>query len=211
LIVAVRLLPTKEISVAHDVCPWWLGYFLASPIRKLRHDPARILGPYIREGMVVLEPGPGMGFFTLEIARRIGAAGRVIAVDIQQKMLDSLRRRAQRRGVSDRIELRLARPDTMGISDLDKKIEFVLAFAVVHEMPNAEKFFAESFAALKPGGRLLFSEPSDHITAKEFERSLALAKRVGFYLNGSPAISGSISAELVKEKLTQAKAKRRNG
>jgi ubiquinone/menaquinone biosynthesis C-methylase UbiE len=192
--------------VAHDVCPWWLGYFLASPIRRLRHDPARILEPYLREGMMVLEPGPGMGFFSLEIARRIGASGKVIAVDVQQKMLDSLRRRAQRKGVSDRIELRLATPDTMGISDLNKRIDFVLAFAVVHEMPNAEKFFAESFAALKPGGKMLFSEPSDHITAEEFENSLALARRVGFRLNGSPAISRSISAELAKDKLTRSKS-----
>ena len=184
--------------MAHDVCPWWLGYFLASPIRKLRHDPAAILEPYVREGMMVLEPGPGMGFFTLEIARKIGAAGRVIAVDVQQRMIDSLRRRAQRRGVSDRIELRLAMSDTMGISDLIEKVDFVLAFAVVHEMPDAAKFFAESFMALKPGGKLLFSEPSDHITAREFEKSLALAQRVGFFLKGSPAISSSISAELVK-------------
>jgi ubiquinone/menaquinone biosynthesis C-methylase UbiE len=189
--------------MAHDVCPWWLGYFLASPIRKLRHDPARILEPYVREGMTVLEPGPGMGFFTLEIARRIGAAGRVIAVDVQQKMLDSLRRRAERKGVSDRIELRLATSDALGISDLIKKVDFVLAFAVVHEMPDAEKFFADSFASLKPGGKLLFSEPSDHITAQEFDRSLSLAKRVGFYLNGSPTIRSSISAELVKKKLTR--------
>ena len=189
--------------MAHDVCPWWLGYFLASPIRKLRHDPVKILEPYLREGMTVLEPGPGMGFFSLEIARRIGASGKLIAVDVQQKMLDSLRRRAQRKNVSDRIELRLATSDTMGISDLNKKVDFVLAFAVVHEMPNAEKFFAESFAALKPGGTMLFSEPSDHITAKEFENSLDLAKRVGFRLDGSPAISRSISAELAKDKLTR--------
>ena len=99
--------------------------------------------------------------------------------------------------------MRLATSDTMGISDLNKKVDFVLAFAVVHEMPNAEKFFAESFAALKPGGTMLFSEPSDHITAKEFENSLDLAKRVGFRLDGSPAISRSISAELAKDKLTR--------
>ena len=57
--------------------------------------------------MTVLEPGPGMGFFSLEIARRIGASGKLIAVDVQQKMLDSLRRRAQRKNVSDRIECSL--------------------------------------------------------------------------------------------------------
>jgi predicted methyltransferase len=61
----------------HRVCPWWLGYLLASPLRRLRHDPSPILAPYLREGMTVLEPGPGMGFFTLELARRVGPSGRV--------------------------------------------------------------------------------------------------------------------------------------
>ncbi len=54
------------------VCPWWLGYFLASPIRRLWQNPAQILRPYVREGMTVLEPGPGMVFFTLELARLVG-------------------------------------------------------------------------------------------------------------------------------------------
>ena len=73
--------------MAHRVCPWWLGYLLASPLRRLMYDPARILTPHVREGMTVLEPGPAMGFFTLELARRVGPAGRVVAVDIQEKML----------------------------------------------------------------------------------------------------------------------------
>jgi len=76
------------------VCPWWLGYLLASPVRRLLQDPRKLLGPYVREGMTVLEPGPGMGFFTLEIARLVGPSGRVVAVDIQPRMLSSLRRRS---------------------------------------------------------------------------------------------------------------------
>lgn len=46
---------------AHRVCPWRLGYLLASPVRKLLQDPHRILLPYVRAGMTVLEPGPGWG------------------------------------------------------------------------------------------------------------------------------------------------------
>jgi hypothetical protein len=47
------------------VCPWWLGYLLASPVRRLSQDPGAILAPYVREGATVLAPGPGMGFLTL--------------------------------------------------------------------------------------------------------------------------------------------------
>ena len=57
-------------AMAEWVCPWWLGYFLASPIRRWMQDPAKILAPHVREGMIVLEPGPGMGFFTLELVCR---------------------------------------------------------------------------------------------------------------------------------------------
>ncbi len=94
------------------VCPWWAGYFLASTVRKLRQDPARILQPLVSAGMIVVEPGPGMGFFTLELARLVGAEGRVVAVDVQPKMIAALRRRAERAGLLDRIEARVAPEST---------------------------------------------------------------------------------------------------
>ena len=80
--------------MGHRVCPWWLGYVLASPLRRLLQDPVAIVQPYISPGMTVLEPGPGMGFFTIELARLVGGTGRVIAVDIQPKMLDGLKARS---------------------------------------------------------------------------------------------------------------------
>src|SRR5512138_3220808 len=100
------------------VCPWWLGYLLACPLRRFSQDPAKILAPYVREGMTVLEPGPGMGFFTLELARRVGDAGRVVAVDIQPKMLAALKKRVAKAGLRNRVEARLVRANSMGLSDL---------------------------------------------------------------------------------------------
>ncbi|MBI5905164.1 MAG: methyltransferase domain-containing protein [Deltaproteobacteria bacterium] len=83
--------------MAKPVCPWWLGWFLAHPWRRRIHNPAGILRPYISEGMTVLEPGPGMGFFTMELARLAGPTGRVVAVDVQPRMLEGVRRRAEGR------------------------------------------------------------------------------------------------------------------
>jgi ubiquinone/menaquinone biosynthesis C-methylase UbiE len=137
--------------MAHRVCPWWIGYFLASPLRKLRQNPRAVLAPFVGEGMVVLEPGPGMGFFTLELARLVGRGGRVVAVDVQERMLSALRRRARRAGLLDRIETRAARGEALGIRDLDGRVDFALAFAMVHEVPDAARFFAEVACALKPG------------------------------------------------------------
>ena len=127
--------------MSHRVCPWWLGYLLASPLRRLIQDPAKVLGPYVREGMTVLEPGPGMGFFTLELARLVGPTGRVLAVDIQPRMLAWLRRRAARAGLADRVDIRLVPPDTLGLADLAGSVDFTLAMAVVHELPDVRAVF----------------------------------------------------------------------
>ena len=63
------------------------------------------------EALFVLEPGPGMGFFTLELARLVGQTGKVIAVDLQQQMLDVLKRRAEKAGVAERIKVHKCEQD----------------------------------------------------------------------------------------------------
>ena len=185
--------------MAHDVCPWWLGYWLASPVRKWMYRPSSILAPFVREGMTIYEPGPGMGFFTLEMARLVGPKGRIVVVDIQPQMVGALVRKAVRKGVSGRIEARLATPTDMQIGDLRGKTDFVLAFSVVHEMPDQQKFFKESFACLRHGGKLLFSEPANHVDQDEFKESLNLAAEAGFLVESTPIVKSSLSALLVKK------------
>jgi ubiquinone/menaquinone biosynthesis C-methylase UbiE len=186
------------METQHSVCPWWMGYVLVSPLRRLRQNPKAIVGPYVMEGMTVLEPGPGMGFFTLETARLVGPSGRVVAVDIQAGMLQRLERRAERAGVAGRVETRLAAADGMGVQDLEGKVDFILAFAVVHEFPDAGRFFTEAFRVLKAGRGLLLAEPSGHISEPSFARELELAKQVGFALESRPTFRGSHSAVLAK-------------
>ncbi|HLK64977.1 MAG TPA: methyltransferase domain-containing protein [Bryobacteraceae bacterium] len=164
----------------HRVCPWWIGYMLASPVRRLFNNPARLLGAHVRPGMTVLEPGPGMGFFTLELARLVGDTGRVIAVDIQARMLAGLRRRAARAGLLDRVEARQALPDSLGLTDLAAMVDFTLAYAVVHELPAAASFFREVARASKLGARLLLVEPKGHVSLSLFGGELRAAGEAGF-------------------------------
>ena len=184
--------------MAHRVCPWWLGYLLASPIRRLLEDPHKILPPYVREGMKALEPGPGMGFFTLEIARLVGPSGRVVAADVQPKMLEGLKRRAAKAGLLDRIEARLASSNSLNVTDLAGQVDFALAFAVVHELPAPAPFFAEVAAALKPGASLLFVEPSGHVKAAHFEEELQAAALAGLNTAERPSIWRNRAAILRK-------------
>jgi SAM-dependent methyltransferase len=182
--------------MGHRVCPWWIGWLLASPIRKLMQDPARILAPWVRDGMTVLEPGPGMGFFTLELARRVGPGGRVVAVDLQPRMLAGLRRRAARAGLAARVDARLAAESSLGIDDLAGKVDLVLAFAMVHELPDAEAFFREARRALARGGRILLAEPAGHVAAADFDATLAAAARAGLVAQPGPSIARSRTAVL---------------
>ena len=181
--------------MAERVCPWWVGYLLASPMRRWSmQNPETLLAPFVREGMTVVEPGPGMGFFTLPLARLVGGTGRVVAIDIQQKMLDGLRRRARKAGLIDRIDARLAQPQSLGLEDLKGTAGFVLAFAVVHEMPSTGVFFAEAAAALKPGGLLLLAEPAGHVKPEAFQMELDVAHAAGLAELGRPAIRKCLAA-----------------
>jgi SAM-dependent methyltransferase len=177
--------------VPHRVCPWWLGYLLASPLRRLLQDPRKVLAPYVQEGMTVLEPGPGMGFFTLELARLVGPSGRVVVVDIQPRMLASLKRRAARAGLLDRIDTRVVPPDTMGLADMAGRVDFTPAIAVIHELPNVERFFMEVAEASKPGAGLLIAEPTGHVKPPDFEAQLQAAAHAGFVLESRPSIPRS--------------------
>ncbi len=188
----------RSLGMPHRVCPWWLGYLLASPIRRLSQNPARIVAPYVREGMTVLEPGPGMGFFTLDLARRVGPSGRVVAVDIQPKMLSVLERRARKAGLADRIGIRLAQPDSMPLEDLNGKVDFALAFAMVHELPDQVRFFSQVAAALKPGASLLLVEPGGHVKPPEFDAELKIAADAGLALASRPKVGQSDAALLKK-------------
>ena len=144
----------------------------------------------------MLEPGPGMGFFTLELARLVGSSGRVVAVDVQAKMLERLKRRAQKAGLLDRIDTRLTAAESMGINELEGRVDFTLAFAVVHELPDTARFFREVATASRTNGTLLLGEPKGHVKEADFDNELKLAAEAGFELIDRPRIKRSHTALL---------------
>ncbi|MFC1780865.1 class I SAM-dependent methyltransferase [Planctomycetota bacterium] len=175
------------------VCPVWVGYILASPIRRLLQNPKRILGPYIKEGMNVLDIGSAMGFFSLPLARMVGTKGKVICVDLQEKMLASLNKRARKASMSERIETRMSGEKSLGLTGLENKIDFALASAVVHEVPDAGSFFSEVHNALKPHGQLLIIEPRGHVSQVDFDITVNIAQKIGFEAVSNPSIKRSFT------------------
>src|SRR5512139_2340496 len=115
------------------VCPWWLCHSFDNPLRRLFHDPERLLQPYVKPGMTVVDIGCGMGYFTIGLAMLAGPGGKVIAVDLQQRMLDAMEKRAVKAGVADRILSRRGRNESLGI---EGPADFALAFWMAHEVPD---------------------------------------------------------------------------
>jgi ubiquinone/menaquinone biosynthesis C-methylase UbiE len=188
--------------MAHRVCPWWLGYALINPLRRWREQPREILAGLVRDGMIVVEPGCGMGFFTLELARMVGPGGRVVALDVQPRMLAGLRRRAAKAGLADVIDARLVGPDRLGIDDLAGTADAAVALHVVHEVQDQRAFLGELAAALRPGGRLLVVEPAGHVTGEEFAATLAAAAASGLSRVEAPARGRSLEALFQKPAAT---------
>ncbi len=185
--------------MAEHVCPVWVGYLLASPVRKLLQNPNKILRPYICEGMTVADIGCAMGFFSLPIAEMVGPNGRVICVDIQERMIRLLERRARKAGLSSRIKTILCNEDSICLDEIEEKIDFALAFAVVHEVPNSARFFSEIYKAMKPTGKLLVAEPKGRVSEKDFDQTIAIAEQNGFTDTDTPHIRRSLAVLLQKK------------
>ena len=172
------------------VCPSWCSFSLANPFRRLLHHPERILAPYVHAGAVVADIGCGPGFFTLAMARLVGADGHVIAVDLQEKMLRQVRRGAEKAGLLERISLRLSQAEKIGITE---KVDFAMTFWMVHEVRDAALFFRQIRQCLKKSSRYLLCEPKLHVGAAAFAETVATAQRCGLVPVSTPVIALSRS------------------
>jgi ubiquinone/menaquinone biosynthesis C-methylase UbiE len=164
------------------VCPWWLAYTFDHRLRLLVHNPSRLFGKYVRPGMTVVDLGCGLGFNTMGMAELVGEKGRVVALDIQQKMLDGVMRRAKKMGLEKRIKPHLA-----GENDLDLQVEarFILAFYMIHEVPDLDRLMAQATDNLSVDGRFMMVEPPFHVSKKEFDKSIAQIETSGLVLEES--------------------------
>ena len=172
------------------ICPWWLARALDNPIRRLIHNPEKILSRYIERGQTVLDIGCGSGTFTIALARLVGETGKVIAVDVQNEMLQMVRKKAAKEGMKSNIITYKSDPRRIGI---EEKVDFALAFYMVHEVPKAEAFLKEVASLLNPEGKLLIVEPRFHVSELAFDRTLEAARLAGLKQISKPEIRFSRS------------------
>ncbi|MGE5403832.1 MAG: class I SAM-dependent methyltransferase [Candidatus Saccharibacteria bacterium] len=158
-----------------DVCPYWLSFILENGLRRAMHDPQEILAPYVKPGDAAVDIGCGPGYFTLPMAELVGDSGKVIAVDVQEKMLQRMMGHAWKKGVDSRIIPHKCQETQVGLTE---KADFVLTFWMVHEVPDAQKLITEIASMLKPGGKYLLVE---HLFVPKFQynKFLKYAGEVG--------------------------------
>jgi ubiquinone/menaquinone biosynthesis C-methylase UbiE len=133
----------------------------------------------------VLDLGCGPGFFTTELAKLVGEKGRVIAADLQQGMLDKVNGKIRGTDLQQRVVIHKCQEDKIGIS---QKVDFVLAFWMIHEVPDQDRLFRELKSVLKPGGKIYIAEPKFHVSLKSFETMIARIKNAGFETTERPKV-----------------------
>jgi ubiquinone/menaquinone biosynthesis C-methylase UbiE len=159
------------------VCPAEKAGEFDNRLRRLVQNPAKILGPFIKNGMTVLDLGCGPGFFTIEIARLLNSTGKVIAADLQDEMLNILQKKINGSSLQSVIELHKCQTESTGINE---NVDFILAFYVIHEIPDHPGLFRELKSLLKPDGKILIVEPSTHVNKTDFCNMILMAESAGF-------------------------------
>jgi SAM-dependent methyltransferase len=176
------------------ICPVERAGGLDNPVRKIFQNPRKILKSYINEGMTVLDLGCGPGFFTSEIAIMLKNSGKVIAADLQQGMLDRLKKKIKGTDREKRIQLHKCEEGRIGLSE---NVDFILGFYMVHEVPDQYVLFRELKSILNPGGKILIIEPDFHVSKKSFEEMIRKAGEIGFEVSEGPVVFFSRSVLLI--------------
>jgi ubiquinone/menaquinone biosynthesis C-methylase UbiE len=124
------------------------------------------------------------------MAKMVGEGGSVIAVDLQEHMLMKVNKKAAKHGVLKRMEFHQCESNTI---NLHRKVDFILAFYVLHETPDPYRFLCEMKDMLKNDAKLLVVEPRMHVSQQMFDTMCIEAERAGLKAVEFPKSKGGRS------------------
>ena len=138
----------------------------------------------LKEDETVLDLGSGAGLDCFLAAKKVGAKGKVIGVDMTPEMIDKARGNAQKEGYEN-VEFRLGEIENLPVSN--ESVDIVISNCVINLSPDKRRVFDETFRVLKSGGRLMVSD-------------IVLLKELPDFIKNSPeAYVGCISGAMMKD------------
>ena len=149
-----------------SVCPLIMAGVLDSKFRRLFHNPKKILKPYIKREMTALDIGCCPGVFSIEIAKLLESTGKVISVDMQEGMLEIIRKKIKGKSFENTITLHQCTQNSINVSE---NVDFVLMFYMVHEVPSKANLFNEVLPLINKNGLLMIVEPK-LVSEKDFTK-----------------------------------------
>jgi ubiquinone/menaquinone biosynthesis C-methylase UbiE len=178
LVAGVLLLPVIVHTLVRVIrrfykfpMPEFLANLIDNPLRRRIQPPGDMpLRHGIEPSMTVLEVGPGNGRYTIETARRVGSGGKVIAIDIEPKMIERVLQRAEAEAV-DNLEAKVA--NVYRLPFADGTFDAVYLITVMSEIPEPERALREFYRVLAPSGTLAFSEL---LTDPDYPRAQTLVR-----------------------------------
>jgi ubiquinone/menaquinone biosynthesis C-methylase UbiE len=142
-------------EIAHVMGPGGIPW-LDRPEREQEEHPAEVIDALeLRNGMVVADLGAGSGYFTFRIAPKVGKKGKVLAVEIQDEMIETLHRRMTAEKTANVEVVKGAENDPHLPA---RSVDLVLMVDVYHELAYPFEVMTAIGKALKPGGRVVFVE-----------------------------------------------------
>lgn len=137
-------------------CPFSARWVLHLPPRGLVHPVRRTLREsHVRPGAIVLELGPGTGYFSLEAARIVGPEGRLVCIDLQPQMAMALRRRLSSSDVRN-ADVVIGEASALPLAD--QSVDCAFLVTVLGEIPERPRALRELRRVLAPGGVLSVTE-----------------------------------------------------
>lgn len=136
--------------------PQLLANAIDNPFRrKIQPPDETAIRHGIKEGMNVLEIGPGNGRYTIEAARQVGQNGKITTIDIEEKIIERVKNRMKNEGIKN-IEAQIA--NVYKLPYQNNSFDLIYMITAFNEIPHQGDALKEFYRVLKPKGLLVFSE-----------------------------------------------------